>query len=398
MLAMAAGSGLIRDARATQQSTPAAGTRPSSGQALAGSGHLVALLLPLSGSQRAVAEAVRDGFLAAHYAARDSGPRPEILVIDEERPGPAQAYQAAIAAGASQLVGPLMKDSVTKVAAVAGSTRVLALNNLEANAATPAQFYQFSLAPEDETQQVAERASAAGQRRAVALLPDNELGRRLRMVFSAAVEGLGGTVVGTGLYDPAGTNFTDVIQRLLLLDESRARHRALVANLGQSLEFEPTRRPDVDYIFLVASTASGRLIRPQLRFLYAGDLPTYATSAIYQPGSGSEDDMEGIMFVDAPIVIAPDDQSATLRAALAERWPAGAMQRIRFYAMGVDAYRLVSFLAQDSSTELAGLTGLLRRDRQNRIHRQLSWAQIRDGRAQPLRDTTPEVSAVPGPR
>lgn len=357
--------------------------------------HRIALLLPLTGTQRVAAEAVRDGFLAAHFSAVPSAGRPEIVLIDEERPGAAEAYQAALRSGADAVVGPLLKDSVTKVSAVAGTTRTLALNNLDPGSSTPALFYQFSLAPEDEALQIAQRAAAIGERRAIALLPDNELGHRLLSSFSAAVESLGGKIAGHDFYDPAGTNFTDIIQRLLLLDESHARYRALTANLGQTLEFEPTRRPDVDYIFLVASPSSGRLIQPQLRFLYAGDLPTYATSAIYQPGSSHENDLEGIMFVDAPIAVAPDAPGSELRVALAQRWPATALARIRLYAMGFDAYRLMNAWSQGGPVAISGLTGQLQSDPQNRVHRRLAWAQFRDGKPQSLGDSLADESRRP---
>jgi outer membrane PBP1 activator LpoA protein len=208
--------------------------------------------------------------------------------------------------------------------------------------------------------------------------------------FTPALEQLGGTVLGFRFYDPSGTDFTAEIQRLLLIDESRARHRQLNANLGASLEFEPRRRADVDCRFLAANAAAGRLIRPQLRFLYAGDIPTYATSAIYQPGAAADPDLDGIMFVDAPAVIGSDPRADDLRATLSRRWPAGATGRMRFYAMGFDAYALATAMRSGVPTEVSGLTGTLTQDASRRIHRQMPWAQFREDRIVPLPGNTPD--------
>ncbi len=346
----------------------------------------IALLLPLSGAQAAAAEAIRDGFMAAYFAEPAGSGRPEILVFDEERPGPAAAYQAAIDAGADSIVGPLLKESVNAVAAIAGPVPLLTLNYLD-TVDTAAGFHQFALAPEDEAASIAERAASQGQLRALALVPDSEWGRRMLTAFASAFEARGGTVAAYRLYDPAARDYTAQIQRLLLLDESRARQRQLVANLGVPLEFEPRRRGDVDCIFLAASPTGGRLIRPQLRFLYAGSLPTYATSAIYLPGTAGDIDLEGIMFTDAPALIGWDPRASALREALAQHWPPGAANWLRFHAMGYDAYTLVQKLRLDSGLGLQpinGLSGNLSADSFGRVHRQMAWAAFRNGQLVPL--------------
>lgn len=342
----------------------------------------IALLLPLSGAQRTVAAAVRDGFVAAWLADGTGPARPEVVVLDEEQGGAAQAYGAALAGGAGLVVGPLLKESAAQVAAVAGTAPTLVLNQLDAAATAPARFYQFALAPEDEARQVVERAAAEGRYRALALVPDNDWGRRLLASFTPALEAAGGTVLAWQYYDPAATDFTAGLERLLLLDESRARQRQLVANLGVALEFEARRRDDVDFIFLAATAASGRLIRPQLRFLYAGDIPTYATSAIFQPGTSGDADLDGVMFPDAPVLVAADGRATAMTTALAAHWPAGAAARLRFYAMGFDAYTLATALASPAGAPagLDGLSGMLSFAADGRVRRQLPWARFQGGR------------------
>jgi len=353
-----------------------------------------ALLLPLSGAQSAAGEAVREGFVAAWLADAGAG-RPEVTILDEERSGARAAFERAAGADATMVIGPLLKESVAEILPVAGSLPTLALNNLEVPLPTPANFYQFSLAPEDEARQVAERAAAEGRLRALAFVPDNEWGRRVLTAFLPALEQRGGTVLAYRLYEPRATDFTSQLQRLLLIDESRERERALSGYLGVPLEFEPRRRGDVDLIFLAANVASGRLIRPQLRFLYAGDIPTYATSAIYLAGSDGDPELEGVRFMDAPALLSPDSRALLLQAALERRWAPGAVGRMRFYAMGYDAYDLAKSIAAGSTEGHFGLSGLLEFDPERRVHRRMPWAEFRNGNLAllPAVDSAQDVAA-----
>lgn len=344
----------------------------------------IALLLPLSGNQRAVAGALRDGFLAAYFAAAADPAKPSIQVLDEEAGGAAAAYQQAIDNGADLIVGPLLKPSVTAVLPLAGRVTTLALNQIDAGMEIPAGFYQFALAPEDEAVAVAAHATAMGHRRALVLAPDTDWGRRMLSAFIPAVEARGGSVRAYHFYDPLDTDFTADIERLLLLDESRERHHALTANLGIAPGFEPRRRGDIDFIFLAASTGSGRLLRPQLRFLYAGDIPTYATSAIHTAGSSGDMDLDGVMFTDAPVLLGADPRARQLRATLAARWGDGVVGLLRFHAMGFDAWALANALGSGGAPVIDGLTGRLSPDPERRFHRETIWAEYRDGSIVPL--------------
>jgi len=351
---------------------PAARTFPSN----------VALLLPLTGKQQPAAIAVRDGFLAAHFFATDRPDRPEIRIYDVTALGVQQAYQNAIDAGATFVVGPLLKEAVQELSTFGTTTPTLALNALPTEIPPPANFYQFSLSPEDEARQVAQRAAALGQTRALALAPINAWGQRVLDSFMQEYQALGGRILDYRFYDPGSPDFSAGIQQILLIDESRAREERLEANLGIELEYEPRRRSDVDLIFLAATDHAGKLIRPQLRFHYAGAVPTYSTSAIYEEGTRNNSDLNGVMFPDIPWIIEPDGQSVAVRDTLAKYWPAQARRRARLYALGFDAYRLIPMLNSGApwlSGDLQGMTGTLYLDEQGKILRRLAWARIQRG-------------------
>jgi outer membrane PBP1 activator LpoA protein len=202
--------------------------------------------------------------------------------------------------------------------------------------------------------------------------------------FSEALRAEGGQLLDYAAYDTWEQDFSAPITRMLQLDRSEERHQRLAQALGTRLEFQPRRRQDADFIFLAARNAQARLIRPQLRYFFAGNLPTYAPSAVYQPGGGAEGDLNGIIFPDAPWLLDPDEGMQSLKTQIEGFWPGRGDRLGRLYAMGFDAYRLVPLLfeatAGHDSAEIDGMSGRLRLERDGRIHRTLAWAQFRGGR------------------
>jgi uncharacterized protein len=347
----------------------------------------IALVLPLSGRQQAAGMAVRDGFLAA-LLQHDARKRPVLNVYDAAEMGAATAYRRAIADGAQFVVGPLTKDEVTAIAA-SGETSVLtlALNQLADGANPPPLMFQFALDPEEEARQVAQRVTADGRTRGLVLLPNNEWGQRVFRAFDTELKTLGGTIAGMRFYDPAARDYSQPITQLLLIDESRVRANAISTALGTRLEFEPRRRGDAQFVFIGGQPVQGRSLRPALRFHLAEDLPVYATSDIFEPDAQANNDLEGVIFPDMPWVISPDAVSTELRTALNKHWPVRARGRGRLYAFGFDAYRIVPLLKAGkfgNAHAIPGMTGLLSIDDKGRVHRELDWARVSEGKATPL--------------
>jgi outer membrane PBP1 activator LpoA protein len=344
-------------------------------------------MLPLGGRQQAAATAVRDGFLSAYFQ-QDAAQRPRVRIYDVANVDVGSAVLRALDEGAQFIVGPLTKDEVTAAAAIAdGRAPVLALNFLPDGSAAPPNFFQFALAPEDEARQVARRVITDGHPRGVALVPSGEWGTRVLAAFTEELQLGGGQLIARGNYSASESDYTVVIQQLLRISESHDRYAKLAGTLGTKLEFEPRRRGDIGFIFVAAQVANSRLIRPQLRFHYAGDIPMYSTSDAYEPDEAANVDLEGMMFPDMPWMIGNDPISEQLRSAVRSVWPARANRRGRLYAFGFDAYRLIPTLRNPQSNRAAvvsGMTGRLSIDASGRIRRDLDWAQMHDGRPRAL--------------
>jgi outer membrane PBP1 activator LpoA protein len=347
----------------------------------------VALLLPLSGRQKVLGESLRDGYMAAHFNLGIETERPEIRVYDTARNGAVAAYQQAMLNGADFVVGPLLKNEISELAEISTDVTVLALNYASEDLQTPPNFYQFALSPEDEARAAADRAADEGLFNAVALVPDTNWGDRVLAAFSEQLDRRGGKLLAAKSYQPDAPDFSQDIREVLLLNESYARRNRLAANIGKSVEFEPRRRQDVDLVFIGAGAAAAKLLKPQLRFHYAGELPTYATSAIYQPGSTNNADLNGLIFPDIPWLLEPNQTVQENQLTLQRFWGKGAQQRARFYAMGYDAYHLTAALNHRSSRtslSMQGATGLLYLDRNGQIHRELRWARMERGKPRAL--------------
>jgi outer membrane PBP1 activator LpoA protein len=333
----------------------------------------IALLLPLSGRSESVGIAVRDGFIAA-YLQQDPATRPLLKIYDTAADSVAGAYRHAVEDGAAFVVGPLTKEDVAAVVPVrAAGTPELALNFLGDTVNAGTEFYQFALLPEDEARGVARRLVADGKLRGVALIAQGELGTRVQKAFVDEFTEHGGTLVDGGRFDAARADFSDIIKQVLQV---------------HGVKGEPsTHRSDVDFIFLEGPPAAARLILPQLKFNYAGDIPVYATSDSFEPNPTANSDLDGMLFADMPWLVSTDPSVDQIRDSVRAAWPARTARLDRLYAFGFDAYRLVPMITSNelsTTQDLAGVTGMLSLDDRHRVRRELEWVQMRSGIPQPL--------------
>lgn len=358
----------------------------------------IALLLPLSGRTASVGRAIQNGFLGAYFstaAGLDEQQTVRIYDVNSEG-GASAAYANAVEDGAEFVIGPLLRPNVMELANdILVPVPVLTLNYLPDDTLAPPGLYQFALAPEDEARSAADRALADGHTRAVALVPNNDWGRRVLSAFVQEFEALGGTLLDHRSYMPGLQDFSDTIEDLMALSGSVGRYQRLRANIGGPLQFDPRRRQDTEFIFLAADAPAGRLLKSQLKFHYSGDLPVYSTSSIYAMDGRSNSDLNGIMFPDTPWIVAPQNWIGHLPGLYAEYWPEE--RRLgRLHAMGYDAYQLIAALYSARTgpmAEIDGATGRLILDFDGRIRRDLAWAQFQRGEPVAL----PETEDMGGP-
>lgn len=344
----------------------------------------IAVMLPEEGRYKKAAAAIRQGLMAAWYS-HPVQSRPTLRFYDSSNPENAwPIYIEAIERGADFVIGPLQKTAVNQLIR-AGELQVpvLALNQITVDVTPPENFYQYSLSPEDEARQVAERAWLDGKRHPVVLTPTGSWGNRIKEAFINRWRSLGGQLTDSQVYDASNSDFGQPIQAMLDIDQSKQRRKRIQQLLGEKVEFEPRRREDIDFIFVVAKPAKARQIRPQLQFHHANNMPIYTTSHAWQ---GFEDknkdrDIEGILFPDIPWLLADEGDESLSLTKIKQQMQIDKSTSLRLIAMGIDSYLLLGHLARLQTSEneaLDGKTGQLYMDGLNNIHRQLVWAQMKN--------------------
>lgn len=346
----------------------------------------IALLLPLNTNAGII---IRDAFMSAYLNVQSFGGQvPEVRFYDTSTTDNIIAlHTQARLDGAGMIIGPLLRQHLSQLQQVRNlGVPTLALNNIDGAQSASNLLYQFALSPESEARQLAIKAWNDGHRKAAIMSPQDtssEIYQRKKNSFIQQWKELGGQVVTQELY---GTNYTQSIENLLNLSESANRREQISDIINASVEFSQRRRQDVDFIFLIAEPLAARQINPSLGYLYAGDIPVYATQDIYSGLNRTLEDVDlnGIIFGDSPWLLSEDDE---LKVAAQQLFPQSNAQNLRLQAFGIDAFRLYPRIRQlETGLENAfvGATGVLSLDTDNRITRALDWARMQDGIARPI--------------
>lgn len=351
----------------------------------------VALILPLSDRLAAAGRAVRDGYLASYYedmARRGGIAAFEVLVLDQDTYASASAaYDAALAQGATIVVGPLSKQAVAELAARGPlPAPVLALNRLED---TPpaitggSALVQLSLAPEDEAVTVANLAFGQGARRALVIRPESDWGSKVAQALVDQWQQLGGTIANSVTY-LSREDYSATVKAALDIPASEQRARDIRSILGSDVEYSARRRQDIDVIFLLSGNgAEARSLKPLLAFHYAGTVPVYAVSGVYSGVPDPRDrDLDGINLVEMPWLLGANPE-------LKETIAAGrgnSASYARLNALGADAFLLQTQfrrLQAGPDALLRGNTGLLSMSPQLQIQRELVLSTFDEGAVRP---------------
>jgi uncharacterized protein len=308
----------------------------------------VTLVLPLDAPEfRPAAEAVSMGFLAAMAA---EGRKLDVVVrrSDASDDSVLAQYQAAVDAGTLLIVGPMTRSGVTALVRnrkVAVPT--LALNQPDGGGPLPASLYVFGLGVDAEARQVARQAWADSFRIAAVVGTATPLSQRSREAFADEWLLLGGRV-------------TDVVELRAGVDPVQVR--------------EAIDRNPPHFVFLAESGERARLLRPYL----GSQMPVYATSQVNTTADPAKNlDMNGVRFADMPWLVRPEDPAMA-------RFPRPQGldgDLARFYALGIDAYRIAERLVDGGRAfDFAGVTGRIAVQGGGVVERRPVAATFRDGR------------------
>jgi branched-chain amino acid transport system substrate-binding protein len=238
----------------------------------------VALLLPLSGSNAPLGQALLNAAELALFASETDAV--ELLPRDTEGAGgAAAAAAAAIGDGAELILGPIFAATVAEVAPVARARNipVIAFSNDVAVAGDG--IFVMGFTPEDQINRVVSYARSRGVQRFAALVPDSTFGTRAADALQKAVTNYGGRVTRVARYTSTDNDaLAPVVRRLADYDARRAALRAnrqTLASKGDEASKAALRRlegvdtsgdPDFDALLIPEGGARLRAIAPLLSF------------------------------------------------------------------------------------------------------------------------------------
>ncbi len=315
----------------------------------------IAVVLPLEAPAYArAADAVRAGVLGAAEASR-SGLRVRVFAHGDD--GVLAAFDAAQAAGARVIIGPLVRDDLKLVAAMALELPyTIALNQFDEAAGPPPTLYTFPLSIESDARLIARRihdtppSPNAGQG-AVIVSSESALMRRFAAAFTDEWQAAGGSVPGMFRYDGTADAMTAVRRDL-------------------------ARRPPAAVVLALDGTSAARA-KP-----YLGVLPTYASALVFERDiTATVRDLDGLVLAEIPWIVTPD---APQFADLPRReFPSAALTRL--YALGLDAYRVATAFrdGEPASLRFDGASGEISLDGRQ-FAREGRFAVYREGSLVPF--------------
>jgi len=231
----------------------------------------VALLLPLTGPNAAVGQALVDAATQAVFDVADD----DFVLLVRDTAGTPEGAAAALEWAREQqarlVVGPLLglETQAIGAAARAADIPVLSLSN-DRNAAGPG-VYTLGIAPQDAVARTIAYARSRGLEKFAALIPNNALGAAAEAAMRATLGSAGGELVRVERYEPGTIDFGPAVRRLGKIAAAPQRlARGEAPPPPPELDFEAVLLPDFgDRLVQLVAELHGHEIDPG-RIKYLG--------------------------------------------------------------------------------------------------------------------------------
>lgn len=192
---------------------PAAPPTPAQARAAHQGEVRAALLLPLSGPQAAIGQALSNAAQLALFEIADA--KFNLIPLDTKgtAEGAAAAAQAAMAQGADIVLGPVFSFEVKAAAPMVREQAIPLLAYTTDRSVAGTGIYALGFLPGPQVARVLAHAHEQGLRRIGVLARSDDYGRAVADAAREAAAAQGLELVAVDYYDPAATDFTQVVKR-----------------------------------------------------------------------------------------------------------------------------------------------------------------------------------------
>lgn len=361
----------------------------------------VGLLIPLQGPLASAGRAVRDGFIAA-YLHRKGAAKPGLRIYDSVASPMPALHRQCLADGIELIVGPLSKENLAALRDLNPQIPVLGLNYLDERQAAqgegpenalavdgvfrrPLDFRQLGLAIEDEAASIAERLRGDGIEQLLVVRNGEDWALRGSLALASDWP----FEVHLHAFEDAQA-ITESVGEAMRVAGSLERREALQKLLGQKLHFLPRSRTDLDAVVAFVNHLEAAALAPALHYHSAQRLPVYASSQSARNPSALEE-LDGFQIAEMPFQL----NANGLSKAVQQAFDLGSGDVAAFYALGIDAWRILNRWRQMAGGEsVQGATGELQLGADGRIRRRLAWGEVSGGAIRPL-PVAPAAPAAP---
>lgn len=193
----------------------------------------VALLLPLSGAEAKIGQALLNAAQLALFAGAPEGFALMPVDTGGTPAGAEAAMRSALEDGAQLVLGPVFGSSVAAAAPLARAAGVQVVSFSNDRAVAGNGVYIMGFTPETQIGRITGYASARGVKRIAAFLPEGVYGDRVEAALRAAVAGTLMTVTDIVRYAAANTEtLTPIVRRLA----NYAARRSVLLDRRKELE------------------------------------------------------------------------------------------------------------------------------------------------------------------
>ncbi|AWB66282.1 hypothetical protein C2869_07485 [Saccharobesus litoralis] len=341
----------------------------------------VTVFLPLSGKFARQGQVVQQGIMAGYYSQQNLLSLDTLTFVDTNN-----TDIATLELETDFIIGPLLKSNIEAVQQKFTQIPILLLNQLD-ELALDKMHYAFSLSPESEARQAAQKLAEIGYQHPIVIAANNSYGKRVAETFISEFTELT-NIEPEVAYFKNSQEIKASVEYLMETDASKQRIKTIKALLGNPSNFESDarNRQDVDLIYVYGNTAQIKLLKPYVDINtapFAKPSPIYTTSNGFSSDLTIADlkDLNGISFSEMPWVLPTRKQEVTLASEMQQLWNGNDDKAARLFAFGYDSFRIIPHLAQMrafSGFHHIGLSGKLLVEPNGMVSRQLAWAQYKN--------------------